>query len=125
MVTSLIEKCGILFWFQLAVNMAVVALIVGYLLAWRKNEILPGERPWNEDLEPLANISCSLGLLGSVIGFICGFLNGFQEGIQVDVLCKGLGTAFYTTGVGIFTSLLATMGAYFFNIVTRNNQVRS
>ena len=119
---SLIQQnCGFLFVPQLIVSVLVVMFIVSYIVAWRKHEISPDEREWNQVLDPLGNIAVSLGLFGSVIGFIAAF-GGFQKGIQVDVLTKGLATAYYTTGVGIFTSLMATVGCYFLNFPTKNRK---
>jgi len=115
----LIEKCGLLFWPQLFLNIAASTLVVAYLLAWKRGEILPGERPWQAALEPLAGLAVTLGLFGSVWGFIEAF-GGFQEGMNVSALVKGLSLAYWTTGVGIATSLIATLGSYLLDMLIRN-----
>ena len=107
----------------LVVSVLVVMFIVSYIVAWRRHEISPDEQEWNQVLEPLGNISISIGLFGSVVGFIAAF-GGFQKGIQVDVLTKGLATAYYTTGVGIVISLVATVGCYILNFPIKNRKQR-
>ncbi len=116
MVHTLIKTCGVLFVPQLILNVAAVTLIIGYLLAWRKGEISPGQRPWERSLDPLANIALALGLFGSVVGFIYAF-GGFREEVDVKLVTHGLATAYYTTGVGIFTALIATVGSYLLNLL--------
>lgn len=118
MVTLLIEKCGILFWPQFLLNIAVVALIAGHLLAVRRGEIDTDSRPWEDSLDPLAGMAVTLGLFGSVIGFISAF-SGFQRGVEVSTLANGLSIAYWTTGVGIVTSLVATLGSYILNLINR------
>lgn len=120
MVTLLVEKCGILFWPQFLLNIAVVALIVGHLLALRRGEVDAGNRPWEDSLDPLAGMAVTLGLFGSVIGFISAF-SGFQKGVEVSILANGLSVAYWTTGVGIVTSLLATSGSYVLNLMNRSD----
>ena len=118
MASLLMERCGILFWPQLGLSFLVVTLIVAYLLAWGRKEVGPGQRPWEDSLDPLANLAVALGLLGSVIGFISAF-SGFQEGVDVSALANGLSIAYWTTGVGIATSLVATSGSYILNLLSR------
>lgn len=118
MIRLLIERCGFLFWPQLVLSIAVVSMIVGYLFALKRGELTSGQRPWEDSLDPLASMAVALGLFGSVIGFISAF-NGFQKGIEVSVLANGLSVAYYTTGVGIATSLIATLGSYFLNLLNR------
>ena len=120
MVKLLIMKCGILFWPQLILSIASLTLIIGYLLAWKRNELTLGQRPWEDSLEPLASMAVAVGLFGSVLGFISAF-SGFQRGVDVSALAKGLSLAFWTTGVGIATSLIATLGSYILNMLSRNN----
>jgi len=118
MVSLLVDKCGALFWPQLVLNVAVWTLIIGYLLTWLRRGLLPGQRPWQESLDPLASMALTLGLFGSVIGFISAF-SGFQKGVDVGVLARGLSLAYWTTCVGIVTALSANLGAYILNILSR------
>ena len=117
MASLLIDKCGVLFWPQVVLDIAVWTLIIGYLLTWLRGGLVPGTRPWQESLDPLASVAVTLGLFGSVIGFISAF-SGFQKGIDVGVLARGLSIAYWTTGVGIVTSLCATLGAYFLSLLS-------
>jgi len=121
MAALLMEKCGILFWPQLLLSIAVWTLIVAYLLAWRRGEIRAGAKPWENSLDPLANMAVAVGLFGSVIGFICAF-SGFQKGVDVSTLARGLSVAYWTTGVGIATSLAATLGSYMLNLASAKKQ---
>lgn len=107
----ILEKCGLLALPQLGLSVLTVSLLLGYLLALRRGEIAPPQRPWDRTLEPLAGISTTVGLLGSVIGFIMAFA-GFHDGVDVPRLTQGLSTAYWTTGVGIVTALIASGGAY-------------
>jgi hypothetical protein len=111
MVTLLAEKCGILWWPQLALNIAVLAIVIGYSYAWWRREIPKGQRPWEARLDPLANVAVAVGLLGSVQGFIMAY-DVFQKGVEVSALAHGLSVAYWTTGVGLITSLTATLGTY-------------
>ena len=114
----LIENCGILFWPQLALSIVVMTLIVGYLSACRRKEIPLGQRPWQESIDPLASLAVGIGLFGSVVGFIAAF-SGFQNGVDVGALARGLSIAYWTTGVGLVTSLVATAGTYILNLLSR------
>ena len=118
MIGILIEKCGMLLWPQLALNVAIWSLIIGYLVALSKRDVLPGQRPWEETLMPLGGLSVTLGLLGSVIGFVTAF-SGFQKGVDVSALARGLSIAYWTTGVGIASSLSATLGSYVLNQIRK------
>ena len=120
MVETLVKNCGILFWPQLILNIVVFALVIGYCVAWRRCEIAPSKKPWESQLDPLANVAVAMGLFGSVIGFISAF-SGFKNGLDVNVLTQGLATAYYTTGVGLFTSLVATLGSYFLSVMTKTS----
>jgi len=120
MVHLLVEKCGILFWPQLLLSIVVLTLIVGYLLAIGRKEIILNQRPWKESLDPLANLAVAVGLFGSVVGFITAF-SGFQKGIDVSELVRGLSIAYWTTGVGIATSLIATLGSYLLTLLSNRN----
>ncbi len=118
MVDILIKRCGLLFWPQLLLSIAVITLIVSYLVALNRGEVHAGQRPWKDSLEPLAGMAVSLGLFGSVAGFISAF-SGFQQGVNVSTLASGLSVAYWTTGVGIATSLIATLGSYLLNILNK------
>lgn len=117
MANALITNCGFLFVPQLVVNIAVVMLIAGYGVALWRQEVPPQEHPWEKSLDPLANVAVAIGLFGSVIGFISAF-QGFQKGVDISKLLSGLSIAYWTTGVGIFSSLLATLGTYFLNLLS-------
>jgi len=116
MVETLVRNCGVLFWPQLLLNVTVVGLLIGYCVAWRRGEIVSPRKPWEEQLIPLANVAVTMGLFGSVIGFISAF-SGFQAGLDINVLTRGLATAYYTTAVGLFTSLIAGIGSYFLSAI--------
>ena len=110
------------FWVpQLTISLIVVALIGGYLAAWFRRELRPGATPWARSLDPLAAMACSVGLLGSVVGFVQAF-GSFQNGIDVQQLTSGLAVAYYTTGVGIFTSLIATLGCWVLGLLTAQKE---
>ena len=120
MIGILIEKCGILFWPQLALNMAIWTLIIAYLVALFKRDIIPGQRPWDDTLVPLGGLAVTLGLFGSVIGFVTAF-SGFQKGVDVSTLARGLSVAYWTTGVGIASSLSCTLGSYALNQIRKKH----
>ena len=121
MAETLAKNCGILFWPQLALNIVVFGLVIGYCVAWRRREIAGCKRPWERQLDPLANVAVTIGLFGSVIGFISAF-SGFHNGLDVDILTQGLATAYYTTAVGLFTSLVASLGSFFLSVITQSRE---
>lgn len=118
MFQTLRDNCGLFIYPQLAVSIIVVALVGGYLLAWLRRELPHGESPWRSTLVPMAELAVSLGLLGSVIGFVSAF-GSFQNGIDVPALTRGLATAYYTTAVGLTTSIVAALGAYLLGVLPR------
>ena len=118
MIWNLIQHLGVFFIPQLALSCLVISLVVSYLVALLRKELRPGEAPWTRSLDPLAAVSCSVGLLGSVVGFVEAF-GGFENGIDVAALTAGLAGAYYTTGVGIATSLVATLGCWVLGILNR------
>ena len=120
MANLLMKNCGVLFWPQLLLSIVVVTLIVGYLSACRRKEITLGCRPWQESIDPLASLAVGVGLFGSVVGFIAAF-SGFQNGVDVGALARGLSIAYWTTGVGLVTSLIATAGSYILNLLSRKS----
>jgi hypothetical protein len=117
----IIEQCGVFAWPQLVLSMLTVGIVAGYLVALRRGEIAPGERPWDRTLEPLAGIATTVGLLGSVAGFIVAF-SGFGEQLDVERLTGGLSSAYWTTGVGIVTALFASGGAYALSVLNRTEK---
>jgi len=120
MADLLMEKCGIFFWPQLLLSVVVLTLIAAYLFARARGEITEGQRPWEGSLDPLANLAVTVGLFGSVVGFISAF-GGFQRGVDVSVLARGLSIAYWTTGVGIATSLIATLGSYLLSLLSKKD----
>ena len=116
MMRSIAEQCGVFFVPQLALSIVVVTLVTGYFVAWARRELPAGQRPWDRTLEPLASISCSLGLLGSVVG-LCASLGSFRHGIDVDQLTAGLALSYVTTGVGLTVSLFSMFGSYVLNLM--------
>ena len=77
-----------------------------------------GQNPWDRTLESMAGIATTVGLLGSIVGFIVAF-GGFHNGLDVQQLTRGLATAYWTTGVGIVTSLVASIGAFGLSVLNR------
>ena len=118
MIQSLYKHCGIFAGPQILLSVVTLGLLVAYLLAWWRRELLPGKNPWEQTLEPLAGIAVTIGLLGSVYGFIIAF-GGFREGLDVSRVVSGLGSAYWTTGVGIVTSLVASLGSYSLSVLNR------
>ena len=116
MIRVLIEKCGLLLWPQLILNVAIWALIAGYIVGLLKKDVLLSCKPWEESLSPLGGLAVTLGLFGSVIGFVTAF-SGFQQGVDVSTLARGLSVAYWTTGVGIASSLSSTLGSYVLNLI--------
>ena len=114
----ILRYCGVFAVPQLAVSILTVSLLAGYLLALRRREVPVGQAPWDSTLAPLAGISTTIGLLGSVAGFIVAF-NGLGDGLEVARLTRGLSGAYWTTGVGIVTSLIASCGAYALTVLNR------
>ena len=114
----ILRNCGVLAIPQLLLSGVTVALLAGYLVAWRRGELTGGAAPWAATLEPLAGISTTVGLLGSVAGFIVAF-GGFEGGLDVPRLTRGLAAAYWTTGVGIVTALVASAGAYLLTVLNR------
>jgi hypothetical protein len=118
MIRSILEHCGVFAAPQVLLSVVTLGLLAAYLLAWWRRELLPGENPWEQTLEPLAGIAVTIGLLGSVYGFIVAF-GGFRQGLDVPKVVSGLGSAYWTTGVGIVTSLVASLGSYVLSALNR------
>ena len=114
----ILRNCGVFAIPQLLISLTTVGLLIAYLLSWLRRELYPGESPWTSTLTPLGGISVTLGLLGSVAGFIVAF-TGFQNGLDVQRLTGGLATAYWTTGLGIVTSLIASLGSYILDVLNR------
>ncbi len=117
MFEAIFHNCGVFALPQLALSVVTVGLLVAYLLAWARREFPAGEKPWEHTLDPLSGIAVTLGLLGSVVGFIIAF-GGFQNGLDVERLTQGLAAAYWTTGIGIVTSLVALLGSYTLGVLT-------
>ncbi len=120
---KILQNCGPFALPQLALSVLVMSLLVGYLVALKRGEVSPGNTPWIRTVEPLGAISTALGLLGSVVGFVVAF-GGFANGMDVQQLTRGLATAYWTTGVGIFVALLASSGSYILTVLnTRESKL--
>jgi len=115
---QILRNCGLFAWPQLGLSLLTAGVLIGYLIATARREIPSGSCPWTRTLEPLAGISVTLGLLGSVVGFI-GAFGGFCDGLDVQRLTAGLSVAYWTTALGIITSLAACGGAYLLGILNR------
>ena len=112
MAAHLIDALGLFLYPQLALSVVVIGLCLAYLLAAARGELRNLDRPpWRRQLEPLGGIAVTLGLLGSVWAFMQAF-GGFSGGIDIDRIVAGLGTAYTTTGVGLVTAIIATLGVY-------------
>lgn len=120
MMGILLEKCGLLFWPQMALSIFIWALFLGYLIALLKGDICRGHRPWEDSLSPLGGLATMVGLCGSVIGFVRAF-GAFQSGIDVSTLAQGLSVAYWTTGVGIVSAVTATLGSYILNQIHKRH----
>jgi len=118
MAHMIIKNCGVFAWLQIPLSVLVVGVLLAYALAYYRREILPGDAPWEKTLEPLGGIAVTIGLLGSVAGFIVAF-GSFKEGLDVPGIVSGLGTAYWTTGLGIVTSLVASLGSYVLSVLNR------
>jgi biopolymer transport protein ExbB/TolQ len=116
MIDRILTNCGPLAWPQLAISLLTVSVLVGYAVALIRGEIARGAQPWRRTLEPLAGIATTLGLLGSVLGFILAF-DSLGGSLDVERLARGLSSAYWTTGVGIVTALIATAGNYLLGVV--------
>ena len=116
MVDLILENCGVFALPQLFLSVITVGLFAAYMVALRRRELEPREAPWEKTLEPLAGISTAIGLLGSIVGFITAF-GGFRNGLDVQQLTRGLAGAYWTTGVGIATALVASCGAYLLTVL--------
>jgi len=119
MIVNLIfENCGLFAVPQILLSVVTVGLLVGYGVATIRGELMLCANPWEKTLVPLAEVSVSLGLLGSVVGFIEAF-GGFQNGLDVHRLTEGLSVAYWTTGLGITNSLVVSLGSYMLAVVNR------
>ena len=119
MLQQLAQLTGIFFVPQLALSVVVLALVIGYTVASLRGELRNrSDAPWKRTLDPLASVSVSLGLLGSVWSFTKSF-GGFQGGIDIEMITAGLGTAYATTGFGLVTSLVAGLGSYILGLIHR------
>ena len=67
MIDNVVRNLGPFFVPQLMLSVVTVALVLGYLIAWLRQETEPARKPWNRTLDPLCAISVSVGLLGMVL----------------------------------------------------------
>ena len=118
MIQTILKHCGFFAVPQILLSVLTLGLLAAYILAWWRRELVPGENPWERTLEPLAGIAVTIGLLGSVYGFIVAF-GGFRGGLNVPEIVSGLGAAYWTTGAGIITSLVASLGSYVLGVLNR------
>jgi len=117
----LIKNCGIFTVPQLLLSIFVFGLLVAYLLAFLRREVRRGANPWEKTLVPLSSAAVTLGLLGTLVGCITAF-GGFHNGLNVQRLTQGLSTAYWTTAVGIVTSLAASLGSYTLTLLNRKER---
>ncbi len=119
MATHLLDVLGLFLYPQLALSVLVVGLCLAYGLAGMRGQLRPSDNPpWRRQLDPLAGIAVSVGLLGSVWAFTKAF-GGFAGGIDIERIVAGLGTAYVTTGVGLVTAIIAGVGSYACDILAR------
>jgi biopolymer transport protein ExbB len=86
---------------------------------------LVGPRLWI--LDTIITMSPLLGLLGTILGIIDAFhsLSSGSASADPAAVSRGIGTALYATGFGIFIALYAMMFNYFNNKVEQiNNQMK-
>ena len=117
----IIENCGIFSVPQLLLSIVVCGILLAYLLAFWRREVRRGANPWEKTLVPLSSAAVTLGLLGTLVGCITAF-GGFHNGLDVQRLTQGLSTAYWTTAVGIVTSLAASLGSYTLTLLNRKEK---
>ena len=124
MIRTLSENLGMFLYPQVAMSLLTVSLVAGYFTAWKRGELNPGEKPWKEQLDPLAGMALSLGLLGSVVG-ICLSVGSLGGNLDVTRLMSGLAKAYWTTGAGLIIALTAAAGSYALGVLNRRKGVRN
>lgn len=118
---TLVESLGYFLIPQLTLSVLTLGIVLGYFLAMmggRRRKML--DRPWTRPLETLANIAVSIGLLGSVVAFVRAF-SGFSGAIDTEKIVSGLGTAYTTTGVGLVTAIVASLGIFVLDIFAKRS----
>lgn len=96
---------------QLALSVLTLGVWLGFALDQYRGERWSGDAPpWRRPLESLGAIAVSLGLLGSVYSFSAAF-GFFQGGVDLERIVGALGIAYATTGVGLLTAILASVGS--------------
>lgn len=110
-IQAIAQNCGVFWVPQLALSAVVLGILLGHAFALLRGERARCAAPWRQTVDPLAAIAVSVGLLGSVVGFCLSFAS-FKESGDVDRLTSDLSLAYYTTGVGLVSSLVASAGVY-------------
>lgn len=119
MIEFVVRGCGVFFVPQLMLSVLVVALVLGYGIAWLRGELRPDRANWERTLDPLAGVAVGVGLLGSVVSFCVAFGSFKHSGFDVERITAGLTTAYTTTAVGLVTSLIASLGSWALNVAVR------
>ena len=98
-----------------------MGVLASFVLAWLRGELRNDKESWKYALDPLAGLALSVGLLGSVVSFIVAF-GGFKNGgFDVERITSGLATAYFTTAVGLITSLVAGLGSYLLGVAVKRS----
>jgi len=103
---------------QLGLQVLTMGLVLAYIIAVKRHEIGAGEAPWEKTLGQLSAIATSVGLFGTIVGFIQSF-GAFRGTIDVQRVSAGLAVAFYTTGMGMVTALIAIVGQMILGLIRR------
>lgn len=119
MIEFVVRGCGVFFVPQLMLSVLVVALVLGYGIAWLRGELRRDSANWERTLDPLAGVAVGVGLLGSVVSFCVAFGSFKHSGFDVERITAGLTTAYTTTAVGLVTSLIASLGSWALNVAVR------
>ncbi len=119
MIEFVVRGCGVFFVPQLMLSVLVVALVLGYGIAWLRGELRRDRANWERTLDPLAGVAVGVGLLGSVVSFCVAFGSFKHSGFDVERITAGLTTAYTTTAVGLVTSLIASLGSWALNVAVR------
>ena len=113
------DKCGDFFFPQIAISLLTLAVLLGYVVEWLRGGLRGPDRPWVRSLEPLAGISVTVGMLGSVVGVMRALQISRDD---VQGIAGEIGLAFGTTCVGLTSSLCAIFGAWILGLIHREAQ---